>query len=320
MRRIGQLGLLGLGGLVAISMSGLGASAAANDLSAGDHEGQTKVNGVTNGYTDGNTSTYTELDSINFRFDLTNDDDNNQDPDTATGRMEIRFTDGQVECDFFDGTFNLGTWDNSAPAVETISGTTPTVTTIGTPTLDVDDNEWVQILEVTFADWGDARVNYYLTLTDEAGECNGASQHSRLANAAANGGDFRNLGANNQAVPANQVIELPEITVTKMIDRDGDGTFEDTADAGEFCFELDASGTCVDTDANGQVVFSNVTPDGAHMITETQVDFTNGTYQFVSGSGEDCVFNGAVATATVARAPRRTTPAACSTTAPPLRP
>ena len=111
--------------------------------------------------------------------------------------------------------------------------------------------------------------------------------------------DVTQTGAQNVPVPANQIIELPEITATKQIDRDGNGTFEDIADAGEFCFKLDG-GTCIATDANGQVVFQNVTPDGAHTVTEQQLVFSQGTYAFDSGTGTNCTFSGATATATVA--------------------
>jgi hypothetical protein len=161
----------------------------------------------------------------------------------------------------------------------------------------------VVVLNINFAgtfghddDDAIARVNYTLTLSDQAGDCNGSSQHSRLNPA---GGDVKQTGEQNVPVPANQIIELPQITVIKNIDRDGDGTFEDTAAAGEFCFSLDG-GSCVPTNSSGQVVFMNVTPNGEHTITETQLDFTQGTYTFDSGSGTNCTFSGSTATATVA--------------------
>src|SRR3990170_5372419 len=133
LRRTIRGAVLGMGALVVLSATGLmSASAGPNDLGASDHEGQRKVAGVLDGYTDGNTSTYTELDPINFRFDLDADD-------AGSGQMQIRFTDGQADCEFFDGTFNLGTHDGSAPAVVTVSGATPTVAIVGAPTLDVDD-------------------------------------------------------------------------------------------------------------------------------------------------------------------------------------
>ena len=140
-------------------------------------------------------------------------------------------------------------------------------------------------------------VNYSLRLSDSAGQCSGSSQHTRLASGSASVGQ---TGAQNVPVPANKVIELPDITVTKMIDRDGNGSFESTASLGEYAFTLDGSlvGT---TDANGQVVFTNVQPDGVHTVTEQQVLTSQGTYMFVSGSGgANVVFADATATVTIA--------------------
>lgn len=254
-------------------------------ITAKTHQGQEKTGGVLGGYTSGNVTTYSEGDSINFRFTL---DANN----TSNGQLQVRFTGNDSTCTFFDGTYVLG-------AINTISGATPVVSTSGSPVatdFGTSSGEWVQTLNISFSAAGEAVVNYTLTLSDEAGECNGSSQHSRL-NAA--GGDVTENGQQNVPVPANQVIEFPEITVTKNIDRDGNGSFEDIADAGEYCFSLDG-GTCTPTDSSGQVIFTNTTPDGAHSITETQLDFSQGTYQFVSGSGTNCTFNGSTATATVA--------------------
>ena len=55
------------------------------------------------------------------------------------------------------------------------------------------------------------RVNYTLKLSDEAGECSGSSQHSRLSPA---GGAVKQSGAQKVPVPANQVIEPNEAMVT----------------------------------------------------------------------------------------------------------
>ena len=132
----------------------------------------------------------------------------------------------------------------------------PTADSFGT-----SNGEWVVTLNVDFSAAGEAVVNYQLKLSNQAGDCSGSSQHSRL-----NAGDgVSQTGQQNVPVPANQVIELPNITVTKLVDR-GTDTFV-PANAGEYCFTLD-SGSCTAIDANGQVVFSAVS-DGAHTITES---------------------------------------------------
>jgi len=257
-------------------------------ITAKDHEGQKKVSGVLDGYTNGNVTEYSELDPINFRFTLAA-------TGASSGQLEVRFTGDDATCLFFDGSFALGFHDSATSAIEPISGATPTVTPSGVPVptdFGTSSGEWVQTLNISFSGIGTARVNYYLTLSGEAGECNGSSQHSRLNPA---GGDVTQTGAQNVPVPANKVIELPEITVIKNVDRDGNGTFEDTADQGEWSFTLDG-GTTLATDVNGQVVFQNVTPDGDHTITESGP----AGYVFVSGSGVNCTFSNSTATATVA--------------------
>ena len=230
--------------------------------------------------------------------------------------MQVRFTENDGSCLFFENYFDLGT-RNAPPGDEVVvaSGTEPAVSVVGTSPFPVQgsgtsNGEYVVTLHVVFTSANTATVNYNLRLSQEAGECSGASQHSRLANSPTGGGHFANIGANNQAVPANQIIELPEIVVTKRIDRDGNGSFESTAAAGEYCFTLDG-GSCVPTNGSGQVTFVNVTPNGAHTITETQLLFNQGTYAFVSGSGTNCTFSGSTATATVASG-TTSTDAACT--------
>ena len=270
-------------------LQAVGSFTDAPKITAKDHEGQRS----TGTYTSGNITTYEEGDFINFRFTLTATDA------PASGQLQVRFTGDDGDCLFFDGSFSLGTHDSSAAPIVTTSGATPTVTLVGTPVatdFGTSGGEWVQTLNINFGANGEAVVNYFLRLSDEAGECTGSSQHSRLN---ASGGALSQSGQQNVPVPAGQIIELPEILVTKNIDRDGNGSFEDTADAGEFCFQLD-SGSCVPTNASGQVTFTNVTPNGNHTVTEQQLDTSQGTYAFVSGSGTNCTFSGATATATVA--------------------
>ncbi|MDQ3778311.1 MAG: hypothetical protein M3310_05530, partial [Actinomycetota bacterium] len=264
------------------------------DITAKQHEGQQKVAGVLAGYTSGNVTQYAEGDTINFRFTLTGSK-------AATGSLEIRFTGQDSDCLFFDNYFQLGTISN-------VSGSSPTVTVASGPTAQsfgTSNGAWVVRLDVTFSAAGEAVVNYQLKLSPTAGDCNGSSQGSRI-NAGTN---VQQTGQQNVPVPANQITQKPEITITKKIDRNGDGTFESNASAGEFCFSLDG-GTCVATNSSGQVVFLNVS-DGGHTITEQQLNFTQGTYAFASGSGTNCAFLvGSTATATVASG-RPATSATC---------
>ena len=246
-------------------------------ITAKTHQGQESVGT----WTSGNVTTYKEGDTINFRFNV------KIEHAPASGQLEIRFSEDDGTCLFFQNYFVLGT-------IEHVSGTTPTVTLGSGPI--VASGEWVVTLNISGPANGEGRVNYQLKLSDEAGQCNGSSQHSRLNPA---GGDVEQSGQQNVPVPANQVIELPDITVIKMIDRDGNGSFESTANANEYAFTLDGT-TTLNTNASGQVTFTNVTPDGAHSITENQLDFSLGSYSFASGTGTNCVFTGSTASATVA--------------------
>jgi uncharacterized repeat protein (TIGR01451 family) len=251
-------------------------AAAGTSITAKQHEGQRSD--LT--YTSGNITQYKEGDTINFRFTLTSDA-------AATGQLQVRFTGDDGSCLFFDNYFVLGTVDN-------VSGTSPTVGVAGGPTADsfgTSNGEWVVTLDVSFADAGQAVVNYQLKLSNAAGDCSGSSQHSRLSP----GDGVSQTGQQNVPVPANQIIELPSITVTKLVDR-GTGTFV-PADAGEYCFSLDG-GTCTAIDGSGQVTFAAVS-DGSHTITESS-NLAHPGYTFDSGTGTNCTFSGSTATATVA--------------------
>jgi uncharacterized repeat protein (TIGR01451 family) len=250
--------------------------AAAGGITAKQHEGQRSDDT----YTSGNITQYKEGDTINFRFTLSSSG-------AGSGQMEVRFTGNDGTCLFFDNYFVLGSIDN-------VSGTSPTVGVASGPTADsfgTSNGEWVVTLNVSFADAGEAVVNYQLKLSSTAGDCSGSSQHSRLN--PLDGVD--QTGQQNVPVPANQVIELPNITVTKLVDR-GTGTFV-AADAGEYCFTLDA-GTCTPINASGQVTFAAVS-DGSHTITESS-NLAHPGYTFDSGTGTNCTFSGSTATATVA--------------------
>ena len=177
------------------------AYAGANDLTVSDHEGQLDPAGT---YTNGQVKTYSEGDPINFHFTVTA-------ADAASGQMQVEFTEDDGFCTFFDGSFALGTHDSSSPAVVTSSGATPTVTLSGTPT--VVSGDWVQLVDVSFAAAGEAVVSYYLTLSNDASNCNGSSQNSQLSNSA-NTGDFANIGAQTVPVPAKDVLGA----VTPIVD------------------------------------------------------------------------------------------------------
>lgn len=84
---------------------------AANEITATDHEGQLQPSGS---YSNGNITTYTELESINFRFTLDSSA-------VADGQMQVEFTGTDQFCEFFDGTFTLGTHDSSATSVVNVS-------------------------------------------------------------------------------------------------------------------------------------------------------------------------------------------------------
>ncbi|TML85180.1 MAG: DUF11 domain-containing protein [Actinobacteria bacterium] len=247
---------------------------AAPVITAKQHEGQQFPD---LSYTSGNITTYKEGDTINFRFDLTA-------TDTSTGQLQVRFTENDGTCLFFDNYFVLG-------ATENVSGASPTVAVATGPT--ADSGEWVVTLNIDFAAAGEAIVNYQLKLSNQAGDCNGSSQHSRLSP----GTGVSQTGQQNVPVPANQIIELPSITVAKLVDR-ADGAGFVAASAGEYCFTLDG-GTCTPIDSSGQVVFAKVT-DGAHTITES-ANLAQSGYTFDSGTGTNCTFSQGTATATVAQ-------------------
>jgi uncharacterized repeat protein (TIGR01451 family) len=243
--------------------------AASPGLTAKQHEGQ-RSDGT---YTSGNITQYKEGDTINFRFTLSASG-------AASGQLQVRFTGDDGTCLFFDNYFVL----QPSPGVSVATG--PTADSFGT-----SNGEWVVALNINASAAGEQVVNYQLKLSNEAGDCSGSSQHSRL-----NAGDgVSQTGQQNVPVPANQIIELPSITVTKLVDR-GTGTFV-PANAGEYCFTMD-SGTCAAVDSNGQAVFTAAS-DGPHTITESN-NLQSSGYTFDSGTGTNCTFNGSTATATVA--------------------
>ena len=198
------------------------AAFAATKIDLSNHWGQSNPSGV---YEPGNVTTYQEGDSINFQFTIEATDA----ALGATGTMNIEFTGQETQCDFFEQEFTLGTHDSSNPDVVTSSGTPPIVTTVGTPLAGTGppgptSDEWIQTLSVVFPGNGEATVYYFLTLTDEAGECNGSSQHSRIG---ATTGHFQNPGTQNVPVPANSIVQTGMLEVVKVLDPPGDpGEFD----------------------------------------------------------------------------------------------
>ncbi|MDX1765954.1 MAG: hypothetical protein R3313_03305, partial [Candidatus Saccharimonadales bacterium] len=221
-------------------------SAAAGDITIADHEGQLTPLAAEN-WSNGNIKTYSEGDSINFRFDVSTL------VDDSIGTIDVEFAEDDGKCLFFDGTFVLGTHNSSHPAVENVSGTSPAVSLVGGPT-DVGDH-WSQTVQFDFSDGpGEAVVYYYLTLSDDAGACVGSSTHTSFGD---NGGDVGNTGSQEVSVPAKDVLVLPDITIYKVVDDDGDGLTDRPATAGEWDFTLD-EGVPVPTDDAGKVVYENV--------------------------------------------------------------
>ena len=84
----------------------------------------------------------------------------------------MRFSENDGTCLFFENYFVL-------QEITNVSGATPTVAVASGPT--ADSGEWVVTLDVAFSGAGEAVVNYQLKLSDQAGDCNGSSQHSRLS-------------------------------------------------------------------------------------------------------------------------------------------
>ena len=249
------------------------------DLST--HQGLASASAPNPGWTSGNVTVYTEGDQIPFHFEVNSNG-------LASGVIGVAFSGQESDCLFFTNTFQLSP--------------NPYVTTDGSPIVNPSNpQEWLQKLNVSFPSSGTAKIDYKLTLSQEAGECNGSSQGSTLDDIS---GQVKNIGSMNVPVPANQIIELPEIVVEKWIDVNGDGDTNDVgidrlAVANEWSFSLDGA-TAVPTNANGQVVYVNVTPNGNHTITES---LGANDQTFLSGGGHgqtNCSFTNATATATVA--------------------
>jgi len=275
--------------VAALTLASVVAFAGPSDIGTATHEGEFGTDGIgTGSWSTGNITEYREGDEIRFRFEI---DTKNE--AALSGTLDVAFSLEDATCHFFDGSFELG-------AIEILVG--PDVWTVAKVGSAVPSgNEWVQTIQIDKAAGTSgkivARVNYTLKLEDNIGLCTGSSQHSRLQDGSVPG-DVVSDGLMNVPVPGGRIILFPDITVTKYVDRDGDGTFESTASAGEFEFTLDGATTLL-TNSSGTVVFEQVQPDGDHTITEEQIDFSSGTYSFDHGDGTSSTFVGSTATATV---------------------
>ena len=275
--------------VAALTLVSVVALAGPSDIGTATHEGEFGTDGIgTGSWSTGNITEYREGDEIRFRFEI---DTKNE--AALSGTLDVAFSLEDATCHFFDGSFELG-------AIEILVG--PDVWTVAKVGSAVPSgNEWVQTIQIDKAAGTSgkivARVNYTLKLEDNIGLCTGSSQHSRLQDGSVPG-DVVSDGLMNVPVPGGRIILFPDITVTKYVDRDGDGTFESTASAGEFEFTLDGATTLL-TNSSGTVVFEQVQPDGDHTITEEQIDFSSGTYSFDHGDGTSSTFVGSTATATV---------------------
>ena len=128
--------------------------------------------------------------------------------------------------------------------------------------------------------------------------------------------ETQGTGAKTVPFKGGLITIVPDITVTKQIDRDANGSFEDVANAGEYQFNLyrddgdgiieietqDVAYGSQFTDSTGQVLFQDV-PNGTYWIAEEQKDFSEGTYTFANGiinkSGTPSGFIGDIAKVTV---------------------
>lgn len=201
--------LLVLGAVVAVGVPDSAAGPGALSVTA--HEGQLNVGGQPGSYSNGNIHIYAEGDRINFRLGI-------EATAPGSGTLEVAFSGnvaGGSGCTpYLEQAFALGTHDGSAPAVQPISGTAPTVAAVGAPVADGSD--WVQVLDVSFAGAGESQVYYHLELSSVAAECGGSSQGTRIG---ATTGDFVVPGSVlNVPVPAKDLIDTgggPQIIIVK---------------------------------------------------------------------------------------------------------
>jgi hypothetical protein len=242
---------------------------AANEISVNTHEGELSPSGSGN-YSPGNIVTYSEGESINYRFTITSSS-------AASGTMQVEFSQQDSNCLFFDESFSLG-------QIDSVSGSSPTVETNGGLSIEGQNLssgfDWVQKLDVSFSGSGTAVVNYTLTLSNEAGNCGGSSTHTTLANASPKGG-FANISNRTVPMPAGNILILPSITINKSVTSSTalpeDFTFTVApAINGQTEFEI-ASG-------ESSVFIDNVDPSQNYTITESGPS----GHTFTGGTGSNC--------------------------------
>lgn len=132
------------------------------------------------------------------------------------------------------------------------------------------------------------QVVFCARLGVDASAANGASLDVR----------FSNGGAQPSGVNPNDVVQLPSLTITKIVSGG-------TAQPSDWSFTVTpgidgiSASSVVNIPANqSSVVLDNVRANGTQAFTVTEGAGPSG-YAFSSGSGTNCVFSGATATATV---------------------
>lgn len=193
----------------------------------------------------------------------------------------------------------------SSGTVQTNGGSSLSMTVTG-PT---DDTHDIRYYGVTVKDVPGGDTAYVLfcgRLGDDAGEAPGASLGVRL----------RAGGKENKPVKSGDLIELPSLTITKVVSGG-------TAHADEWSFVItpgvdgvSASTTVNVVDSDSNISDASVTVENINVSTATNFTVTeaggNADYTFSSGSGTNCVFTEATATASIA--PDSTAPVNASCT------
>jgi len=116
-----------------------------------------------------------------------------------------------------------------------------------------------------------------------------ASEYGKGASMSVRLGDG---GAENIAMQAQQLLVLPSLTLRKVV------VGSATPDQWSFTVTPSVNGESSFPIPSGEdsVTIGNISPDGSYTVAESGPS----GYEFTSGSGENCVFNGDVASATVA--------------------
>ena len=287
-------------------------------MTVADHEGEENPDpdaAPTNGndvWTDGNSTTYRELDYVNLRFTITSSG-------RAAGFVDITFDTLDEKCLFYDGTF-AGGWiqdpvggvrpvgnpsePGSGDFMEEIGGLADddaNASLVGVKDLGSTS---VATVKVEFENAGSARFYYHLRLSDDAGACTGVKL-VKLGNAdPANipndeGDDFANVAARTVPHPAKDVLQNPSITVRKFIPDPEGGWQPAPADSWEFCGD---KGSLLGGDAckNNPAVWNEVIAETTGTdFTFTENQLVGPEYQFDYVDGENCVQDGTTAVATV---------------------